>query len=57
MLLLLLAPVRHVRRADDGVGVDDGHGVRGEQFVAVVKVVVVVVAEWEGQLQRLVEPE
>ena len=41
----------------DGGGVDDGHGVRGEQFVAVVKVVVVVVAEWEGQLQRLVEPE
>ncbi len=57
LFFFFFAPVRHVRWADDGGGVDDGHGVRGEQFVAVVKVVVVVVAEWEGQLQRLVEPE
>lgn len=34
--LVLFAPVRHVRPAGDGCGVDDGHGVGGYEFVTAV---------------------
>lgn len=51
--LVLLVPVRHAHPAGHGRGIDDGHGVGGQELAAAV----VGVAEGGGKLRGFEEPE
>ena len=54
LVRFFFAPVGHVRVADNALSVDDGHGVRGEEFAGGV---MGLVTEPRGELGGLVEPE
>lgn len=49
----LFVPVGHVGSTGYGPGVDDGHGVGGDEF----ETAVMGLAEWRGKLRGMVEPE